>query len=61
MKSDFIKVTNIVNEISSKKVIFDKYTVIPKKWHGILLWKLLKDGIYVRKEYANNYGLNKAT
>lgn len=57
---NFVRVNNSVIKISSKSVSFDRggETLISRKWNGIILWKLLKDGIYVRKEYVSAYGLS---
>lgn len=62
----FVKVTNPIREITSLKVEFwhkttsgECYTCLLHKsdTYGIL-WKLLKDGIYVRKEFAEAYHLD---
>jgi hypothetical protein len=65
----FVKVFNKIVKITSSEVIFDNPEAA-KKYHGKsaetflkrfhdkkILWRLMPDGIYVRREYAVSYKL----
>lgn len=59
---NYLPVKNKINKISSKSVTFDRPSgeiEISRVWSEIVLWKLLKDGIYVRSEAIKNHKLNE--
>ena len=61
----FLKVNNKIKSISLDAVVFEindkDYTFLRRVHKKIILWKLMKDGIYVGKEYANAYNLTVDT
>ena len=61
----FLKVNNKLKSISLDAAVFEindkDYTLLRRIFQKKTIWKIGKDGIYVRKEYAEAYKLNVDT
>lgn len=54
----FLRVTNTIRRITSSEVEFSNNTTLRRVHDRKTVWKLLKDGVYVRREFALAYKLD---